>query len=196
MSELQRTIDTVIGESLHPALKAKGFRKKGRTFLRDNDNRTDVISIRTSPHDYDLNGSFTIVLGVYYEELARLLGTGPPKSGSPRVRDCVLTTNIGQLMPQRMEHWWEILLGEDTHKTAIDVSEAVRTFGLPWFEDITDIDRLREMLMLRDSLLAASACSLMLGQRQEAARIIQQAMAEHQHEAQVFSSWAEKHSLL
>lgn len=196
MSELQRTIDAIIGESLHPALKAKGFKKRGRTFIRTLEARADLISVRTSPHDYDLNGSFTIVLGIYFEELARLLEGEPPRDGAPRVRDCVLTTNIGLLMPQRMEHWWDVILGEDTHKSAIDLSAAAGTFALPWFEQITDIARLRDMLMLRDSLMAAAACSLILGQPEDAARIIRQGMAEHPRQRQAFSSWAERHSLL
>lgn len=200
MSGLSKTIDAIIAESLHPLLRTRGFKKKSRTFIKDAGIKGDgayvlVINVQASSFNYDGEGRYTVNLGVYYPRVAEVSGALPIKGGFPKEYDCTVRERIGALMPGGQDHWWQVREGQDIHKAGIDLSEAVRQYGLEWFGTVSDIKRLRRRLRQEDNLKAAASICLMEGEREEAARLIRQSIREHPRSAAHHIQWADKHSL-
>ena len=93
MSEIGKRINAVIAHRLAPCLKEAGFRRKGRTFHRVADERTDVVNVQGSKWNAGRTGEFTINVGVYYPQIAELYDEYRP-DGLPEEYHCTLRSRI------------------------------------------------------------------------------------------------------
>jgi hypothetical protein len=136
MSITSEKINYIIRVGLHPALKGEGFIKSARTFRRTRPNCTQIVNIQGRWTNYKEEGQFTINLGVYYPEAARLHGQFKI-THRPSFLDCMLHQRIGVLMPIRRDYWWDFDSKSDLDNIAKDVVVACMDFGLPWLEELS-----------------------------------------------------------
>lgn len=62
-------IDKMLGISLHPALKARGFRKSGRRFSRRHGSTQQTIWLELSSWNRGTEGSFSVWVSIKFDEM-------------------------------------------------------------------------------------------------------------------------------
>ena len=164
-------INAVIGERLERTLRASGFRKHARTFVRDAGVATQIVNVQASQWNEGDEGQFTLNVGVYFPAVARRRGI--VASGAyPKEYDSTHRERIGFLMPDRQDHWWCVTANSDLAEIAAAVDESYCRFGAPWLESMLDLSVVLEVLVRRGESLMAAAVALELNRPDEAATII------------------------
>lgn len=115
------------------------FKKQARTFRREHDDYTDVINIQADRYNDADQGRFTVNLGVYYPAIADIT-EAIPVNGAPKEYDCTVRERIGVLMEPHSDSWWEIDRWSNEADTAADLAKAVKNFGLPWLDCLSDLN--------------------------------------------------------
>ena len=187
-------IDTVVREGLAPYLNAAGFRKRSRNFHRFVGEVVQVVNVQASPWNTDHEGEFTLNLGVYFPALAEVLNLPiPPKL--PTEADCHARERIGILLPVRRDYWWRIAPDSDLDRLGIELRDAWLLYGAPWIERNLDLREVREGELRQKAPFRAAAVSIVLGERERAAKELQQAIDGFPERAEHFESWGRKHGL-
>ena len=121
-------------------LKPEGFRVRGRTFNRTTaDGLIQVINLQMGAFDPpgtirilglrpSLYGWFTVNLGVYVAEVARLNGGGEAKVWYEKC-DCCLRARLGEFGPEPSDLWWR---NDAVEETIPDIEKRLDDNGLPF----------------------------------------------------------------
>ncbi len=128
--------------ALKPFLKGLGFRTRGRTFNRATaDGLTQVINLQMGASDppgttyipglrENFHGWFTINLGVYIPEVARLHGGGEAR-GFVRDFHCCVRERIGNVGPEKRDSWWRI---SGDQELVTEIEGRIERDALPFLE--------------------------------------------------------------
>lgn len=129
-----------IQASLRPALKAAGFKMKGRTFNRRmEDGLVHVIGIQMGASDppgttyipglrENLHGMFAVNLGVYVPEVSAVTN-GTEKDWVPEYY-CCIRSRLGALIGNGKEYWWH---ARATDEVKADVLAALKGTAMDFF---------------------------------------------------------------
>ena len=137
MSEVAKVIEACIRLGLSPALKADGYKKKGRTFYQAGINATRVVNVQSSQSNLGAAGKFTLNLGVYFPEVERVAGNDATLQ-CPVESQCSLRERIGLLLPERKDKWWEVGSGIEIETISDQVLLAWKNYGRIWMESHRD----------------------------------------------------------
>jgi len=198
VSEIAKRIDEVVSASLAPALKQAGYRKTGRTFRRSQSRCVLVINVQASWTNVGSVGQFTINLGVYYPDAARLHG-GFRVTDKPIESDCIVSERIGKLMPARLDHWWKVTEATNVRSLGDDLVTAWSQFGEPWLVAHTDPARARTFMLELRSPFWGAIFSVLLEERAEAVRFLQEALNDVRDRPDLLANlrkWGIDHGLL
>lgn len=113
-------------KALHALLKPLGFSRKGNNWIRVRGDMCECV---------DLQGSW--LGGVTVNVSAKDLKTAEILEAIPCEQELWLspiTTRVGQLIDRR-DRWWK----DETNGPA-EMAEAVRVYGLPWFDRIRSVE--------------------------------------------------------
>jgi hypothetical protein len=191
MSAIANAIDAVIRNGLAQELKAAGFRKTGRTWRSSAGDPLRVTNLQGSSWNSGDSGRFTINLGVYFAAAANLHGVFPV-TDRPTEPDCLVRQRIGPLMPQGLDHWWEVGTTTDLELLGRQVAACWTTYGRPWLVAHSDPRVARAHLAMRGHHWWAAIFSVMLGEEQAARDFIDRAIADAPNNAGLqrrLSSW-------
>lgn len=131
-------------------LKDRGFSVRGRTFNRKTgDGLTQAINFQMGASDppgttpipglrENLHGLFTVNLGIYVPEVARVHGGGEAKSW---VQDyhCCVRTRLGETAGKAGDFWWAARMDE---VVVDDVRRCLQQGGLPFLDRFESRDRI------------------------------------------------------
>ncbi len=95
MSEIGKSIDQVVNCDLAMRLKQLGYRKNARVYYVREANYTKIVQVIASRLNLPRDGSFEVMLGVYFPEIVEILER-PHPVGVPRYMDCVVWSSIGR----------------------------------------------------------------------------------------------------
>jgi len=148
-----RDIVNECASAVHQAvLKPLGYRKSGFNWVLAND-WTRIINLQLSQWNSADDVRFTLNFGVYIERLHRL-AERPTPSGALKEPECIVRARYGSLTPSRLDHWWKVNPQTDVPELIRDVTGALVSYGLPWFDSFTDFrslgaeyDRQKDMFM-------------------------------------------------
>ena len=171
MSKSGQALDRVAVTVLAPLLKARGFRKSGRTWRRPVTNlkSIQVINIQGSLWNSDSAGRCALNAGIYFPALAELLGIGRV-TDTPTEPDCHLRVRPAMLRPSGQDTWFEFQPDDETSVQAAGeaIADLYSDFADPWLERFSAIDSARDELARTGQLWWAAAASLELGDRDAA----------------------------
>jgi Domain of unknown function (DUF4304) len=140
-SESSRLVDAAIAAGPAPLLKAAGYRKLARSFHAHAAPFTTVVHFQASMWNSPASARFTvnlnIVLPFFHEKW-----TGQPFPKNPASAAPVASQRIGQLMPEKLDHWWEVASGYGIDGIASQLSSALSDFGLPFLDRYSNLDLL------------------------------------------------------
>lgn len=188
-------IDQVIKANLAPTLKSEGFKKTARTFHRASGPAIHVVNVQASQWGSSDEGRFTLNLGVYVPELARMLGDAVHEK--PKEYQCQARARIGSLMPAGSDDWWDVSPSTDLAALTREVEARYVEFGRPWLEARSSY---RDLESLLQGGLARAAVALLDGRREDARRRVAGLIAQREaitpaYQAEV-RAFGEKHALL
>jgi hypothetical protein len=117
----QAVLSRLVGEHVHPLLKAAGFKKKALTFYRTVDRNHGLVNLQKSKTSTATSVEFTINLAVFSARLQEGLGAitwVPTVSDVPIEPACHLRRRIGALLPDRRDLWWGVRQESDAAEVA------------------------------------------------------------------------------
>jgi len=193
MSEIGNAIDAVIRGGLAPLMKREGFKKSGRNFLKVDSESVAVLNVQASTSNLGATGKFTINLGRYFPSVARAVGE-PEFEGPPKEYDCPVRERIGFLLPEKLDHWWEVGPETNIEELAGDVARAVEDVGLPWLGRMHDLHSLKTQLDGFPSIKLASVL-LLLGEREQAENCLRVFVRVGPMARACAAVWAQRHGL-
>jgi hypothetical protein len=199
----QDALEEVIRAGLAPALRADGYRKDGHTFRRERERCVQVVNVQSSRWDTSSEVQFTVNLGVFFPEVHALMEPGwGPGPGGPREAHCTLRSRIGELMPERKDHWWTLrppsrfaLFGGTSERVAGELRAAFDQYASPWLQRLSDLRAARDEAERTSAHVVAAACSVVLGD-EESARRNAARLAREAPQATAAVEWARRHGLL
>ena len=166
MSEISKKIDEIIKIGIAPLLKGHGFKKKARNFYRSFDDRVDIINVQASRYNEGTKGEFTINLGVYFPAIAEITEAIPVK-GIPKEYNCTVRKRIGGVLDDRQDIWWSVDTATNLEEVAFELATKVENFCLPWLEEMSTIDNVKNQVSKNMPFIAAGI-SLMQGEKVDA----------------------------
>lgn len=142
-STIQSVMRAVSRAAYHGGLKAAGFRRQGNHFHRQSRDLIHAFQFQASTGMAVRVGAFTVNLVVTAESLYRhWSGRALPKN--PATALFPINERIGLLMPQQEDHWWRA--DADVESLCLEVSHALVTWGLPFFDQFASLDVLLDRL--------------------------------------------------
>jgi hypothetical protein len=125
---------------IQPHLRAAGFRKQRNAFARAvADGVQHAVAFQMGRHEPSpdrqpgLYGAFTVELGVYFEQVARVRDARAPRFVRPY--DCHVRQRLGFLLPEPHDRWWTLDQPADTIAEAM--IEALDEVALPWLDALS-----------------------------------------------------------
>lgn len=188
-----------------PLLRAHRFKKQRHAFARDSDAGAVQALLfqmgRFEPSEErrpGLYGAFTVELGIWFADIARLSGETPPKFVRPY--DCHLRQRLGFLLGEQDDTWWS--LDEPATLIAEAMSEAFEEIALPWLDRLSTPQALLDALAADDPTVkdwympttVRAALHYINGDRQAATDVVRRDVAGTQHRgaAERLVSWAQQ----
>ena len=194
MSEISKKIDDIIKAGITPLLKGQGFKKKARNFYRSFDDRIDVINVQASQYNEGAKGRFTINLGVYFPAIAEITEAIPVK-GMPKEYNCTVRERIGGVLDDRQDIWWSVDETTNLEKVAIELATKVEGFCLPWLEEMSTVDNVKNQVS-KDIPFIAAGISLMQGNKVDAKHYLEVCIKKKPTAKSRSIAWGKKHGLI
>ena len=201
--EVGKLITRIVDEAIATPLANAGYRRSGRTWRRHLDNdATQVVNVQWSPR-HQGEGSFVLNAGVYFPSLTTSLAWFPvtksPKESDchvrfrPRLRGAIgwnvrvpgageVDPDIGDGLFKSFFSWLDRRADRKApaqHERATrELRESLEREGFPWLERVSTLQGARDELVRRGPLFWAAHASLLLGERDEAARLLERELAK------------------
>ena len=198
MSEIAKRIDELVSISLAPVLKRAGYRKIARTFRRSQHRCIQVTNVQGTWTNRGLDGKFTINLGVYFPEAAKLHGEFRV-TDTPSESDCIVSERIGKVMPAGHDHWWKLTETTNIRALGDEVAAAWSQYGEPWLVAHTDPAQARAFMLQLGSPFWGAIFSLLLEDHAEALRLLGKAIDDVQDRPDLLADlrkWGKKRGLV
>jgi hypothetical protein len=219
--EIGKLINRIVDDAIATPLATAGFRRSGRTWRRNSsDGVVQVVHVQWSPRD-DVEGSFTLRSGVYFPALAEIIAEFPV-TAAPKEYDCHVRRSSAPLG----RSGWEVrvpgiakpdpdvprLFGDffswldrradgqapEQHARATrELREALEKDAFPWLERVSTLRGARDEFLRRGPAFWVAHASLLIGERDEAVRIVERELAKAPPEyAETIRAWGRRHGLI
>ena len=195
MSDIAKKIDEIIKQGLVPLLKKEGFKKKSRNFYREHNNRVEIINIQASQFNEGNNGKFTINVGVYYPDIAKIT-EAPSVKGIPKEYNCTIRERIGSLTPENKDQWWEINGSKNDFDISMIITQQVEELCLPWLQNMSNLEAVKTAAASKNLAFIAAGIALFQSNREDALTYLEQAFKQQPLAKSKMSAWGKKHGLV
>jgi hypothetical protein len=183
MSEIGKKIRAIVEAGLAPRLKERGFRRRGINFHRTDGDAIQVVTVQSSQHNYGDSGKFRVNFGVHFPEVAKVL---QGSDGMPRVPSesyCLLRAIWS--FPDR---WWAVDPTTDTTSVVLTLGTYWSETIWPWLEANKRLPEAVKTLETQPmNLMTAAAARLILGEIDEAVRLVKACIASLENAIQAQS---------
>jgi len=221
--EIAKLINRIIDDAIAGPLAAAGFKRSGRTWRRQvDDGVIQVVNVGWSSRDGGVEGWFGLNAGVYFRALAESIALYPVTS-SPKEHDCHVRRRAG---PPGGNGWRvrapgvakpdpdvKGLLGDffswldrradnkapGQHARATQgLRDALEKDAFAWLERVSTLRGARDVFARGPDMFWGAHASLLLGEREEAVRILNDALAQAKANpefSETIRVWGRKHGL-
>ena len=219
--EIAKVINRIIDDAIAAPLAAAGFKRSGRTWRRQvDDGVIQVVNVQWSSRDSGAEGWFALNAGVYFRALAESIALYPI-TNSPKEYDCHVRRRPGSpgggwrvRVPGVAKPDPDVkgLLGDffswldrraDSKAAGQDVKatqglrDALEKDGFEWLERVSTLRGARDEFARGRDMFWGAHASLLLGEREEAVRILNRVLAKANPEfAETVRAWGRKQGLI
>jgi hypothetical protein len=168
LNEIAKRVALVLELSLSPLLKGEGFRKSGPHFYKSEANTLQVVTVQSSQWNTAKSGRFRVNCGIHFPAVARVLQGADPMPKIPKEHYCILRGLF--CMPNV---WWTLEPATDLRTVADKLTAYWQETAGPWMEKNKSLAEAATTLELQPvGGWAAAAARLVLGERDEAVRLV------------------------
>lgn len=174
MSEISKKISAVVDLGFSPLLKKEGFRKNGCHFHKSEHNVIQAVTIQSNRWNTAESGSFRVNFGIHFPEVAIALRGIDRMPKIPKEHLCILR-GFSVRSP-----WWAVGGTSNVNAVAEDLGAYWRDIVWPWLTKNKSLAEAATTLERQEDLAgpwAAAAARLVLGERDEAARLVRVCIA-------------------
>lgn len=178
--------------AIDPALKSRGFARKGHVWVRPAPALVHVVELQASSFNERLSGAVTVNVGVSVP-VAYEAVWGRPAPDYPQDADCVVRVRIddleaeGRLSVHPRDQWWDFEPDTDVLRLGGEIVRAILTRGLPFLDAFHDLGEVAAFLIDHPGLshpeplerLYAAVILNRLGRKREAAELAGSVASEH-----------------
>jgi len=125
------SLNRILSLQIGPFLRAKGFKRKGRTFHKWVGENCQVINFQGSWTSDRLQHHFTINVSVFYSKLYRTQTGTDFIPEFPIEPLCQWRQRIGNLLPDHRDKWWTIALDDMTEVLGAELVDDLERYALP-----------------------------------------------------------------
>lgn len=174
MNNSAKQIKAIVDRGLAQQLKQAGFRKNSTHFSRTYGEALQIVNVQSSHWNTASSARFTLNIGVHFASVAVMLYGNDPMPAPPRETFCLLRTRVGMILPARADRWWVVTPDTNVETVAAELSSAWNDCILPWLEKNKTIAGAVQELERATFVhpLVAVAARLVLGEREQAARLV------------------------
>jgi hypothetical protein len=175
MSDIAKHIKLIVDRGLAPSLKQAGFRRNGMSFHRQNGEALQVVNVQSNRWNSGTSGSFTMNVAVHFENVAKLMPGYMPMPAVPKEYCCIVRVRVGELMPARKDHWWNVADDTNPEALAAELVTVWTAYVLPWLDTHSTVSALTNdpgRGGLRNPYVQATA-NVVVGDRVKAAQHIE-----------------------
>ncbi|HEX6052205.1 MAG TPA: DUF4304 domain-containing protein [Gemmatimonadaceae bacterium] len=220
--ELAKLVNRVVDEAIAARLAAAGFRRSGRTWRRYlDDGVVQVVNVQWSP-GHEGEAGFTLNAGVYFPALATSIADFPV-TATPKEYDCHVRKrplipgvsgwrvrvpgvakpdpDLGDGFVRAFFAWLDRRADQKAPKqrerATREMRESLERYTLPWLEQVSTLRGARDELLKRGPVLWGLHASIILGERDEAARILERELQRADPVyAETLRAWGRANGLL
>ena len=201
--EVAELINRIVDAAIAAPLAAAGYRRSGRTWRRSlDDGAIQVVNVQWSPRNRG-EGSFSLNAGVYFPALTTSLALFPatktPKEWDchvrfrPRLRGArgwdVRVPGVADVDPDIADGLFKSFFSwldrradrkapEQQQRATRELRESLEREAFPWLDRVSTIQGARDELLRRGPLFWAAHASLLLGEREAAAGILERELVK------------------
>jgi hypothetical protein len=201
--EVAKLVTRIVDEAIARPLANAGYRRSGRTWRRFLDDGTiQVVNVQWSLR-HEGEAWFTLNAGAYFPALAASLALFPvtktPKEFDCHVRKRPLLPGVsgwqvrvpgaakadpdlGEGVVGKFFSWLDRRADrkapEQHERATRELRESLERVGLPWLEQVSTLRGARDELVRTHYLFVAAHASLLLNDRDEAARLVERELAK------------------
>ena len=139
MKSTQEVFKYLIKEIIGPHLRKIGFKGSGQNYFIPSDSHWSLLGFQKSMFSDSTDLRFTINLYVITKdewEIARSKKSYYPAKPTPTTKwGEGWHKRIGELMPEKTDHWWRITSSTDLISLSKEVITAIEIYGLPEIQE-------------------------------------------------------------
>jgi len=168
VNDTSKRIASVVELSLSPFFKAERFQKRGPHFYKFGDNFIQVVTVQSSLGNTAASGRFRVNFGIHFPAVAEVLLAADPMPQIPKEHYCILRAILlGVHLP-----WWTVTPTTDVRTIAHALSGHWQDDAWPWMEKNKSLSEAAQTLEHDGDSWSAAAARLVLGEREEAVRLV------------------------
>ena len=139
METVQEKFKLLLKERIAPRLRENGLKGSGQNFYIPSEGYWALMGFQKSMFSDSIDLRFTINLYIVTKdewEIARSTKSYYPKKPTPTTKWSEgWHKRIGQLMPEKTDHWWRLTSSTDLRSLSKEVITAIEIYGLPEMQE-------------------------------------------------------------
>ena len=133
MSRISKAIDALLAQYVNDVLKAEGFSKRRRRYMRQFPDRAELLVVEASTfHRFD-QGQFWVHLSIVIPELAHQLRGFTVDLSKARGFESGIHALLSSELPRSRQETWEVIVESQNSEEGERLRKLLIEKGLPWF---------------------------------------------------------------
>ena len=131
---LDNRLNAILKKEVTPLLRALKFKKRRLNYAYGFDELCWLVNIQKSQWNNQEQSRFTVNCGVYIPGIVSVYANISEPT-SPSIRHCACSVRIGMLMPEKIDIWWTLTLGDSAsvdEDIAQDIRSKIENIALPF----------------------------------------------------------------
>ena len=147
---LDNRLNAILKKEVTPLLKALKFKKRRLNYSYDFDGLCWLVNIQKSQWNDQEESAFTVNCGVYIPGILSVYANNISEPTSPSLMHCACSARIGMLMPEKIDIWWTLTLGDSAsvdEDIAQDIRIKVENVALPFLNKFKSSQSVADFLL-------------------------------------------------
>ena len=150
---LDNRLNAILKKEVTPLLKALKFKKRRLNYAYGFDELCWLVNIQKNQWNDQEELAFTVNCGVYIPGIVSVYAN-ISEPASPSIMHCACSARIGMLMPEKIDIWWTLTLGDSAsvnEDIAQDIRCKVENVALPFLNKFKSSQSVADFLLSESS---------------------------------------------
>lgn len=146
---LDNRLNAILKKEVTPLLKAPKFKKRRLNYAYGFDELCWLVNIQKSQWNDREESAFTVNCGVYIPGIVSVYANISEPT-NPSIMHCACSARIGMLMPEKIDIWWTLTLGDSAsvdEDIAQDIRCKIENVALPFLNKFKSSQSVADFLL-------------------------------------------------